>query len=255
MKKVLAVLFAVTLLVTTITSSVNAISSGPGIASGTWIGSGEVVSVNLTGTSYPDWLQLAAYQGFKANFDQQVCHPFPGGQSGWMADIRVLSGSEWVPVPTTQGWEPDEEGTYMACADVSRWGGTYALFAYYVKPENTPAAPLRECDFSPWMTIINHPASDWPGDPYTGYTFEAVIYDNPVAPGTAVSYEIIESVNLPPEIQTSASGTSEVVGDYDYIQTVVFYPLSASLSEAWSATFRVTFPTCYSIVDYTGGPR
>jgi len=123
MKKVLAVLFAIAWLVTTITSSVTAISSPPGIASGTWTGSGEVVTVDLTGTSYPAWLQLAAYQGFKANFDQQVCHPFPGGQLGWMADIRVLSGNEWVSVPTTQGWEPDEEGTYMACADAPMYPG------------------------------------------------------------------------------------------------------------------------------------
>jgi hypothetical protein len=78
-----------------------------------------------------------------------------------------------------------------------------------------------------------------------------VFYDNPIAPGTAVYYEIIGRINLPPEIRTSASGTSEVVGDYDFVQTVVFYGLSAFPPEAWGAMFRLTFPTCY-IIAYFG---
>lgn len=248
MKKVLAVLFAIAWLVTTITSSVTAISSPPGIASGTWTGSGEVVTVDLTGTSYPAWLQLAAYQGFKANFDQQVCHPFPGGQLGWMADIRVLSGNEWVSVPTMQGWEPDEEGTYMACADVSRWGGTYALFAYYVKTEKTTAAPLPECDFSTIIVFYMHPV--WPGSPFSGYYFEAFVNHPDYPEGSVVSYIITESTNLPAEIQLSASGTSEIPIGFEPTQTVLFYPVSVIPAHPWTATFQFTYPTCYSIVYY-----
>jgi hypothetical protein len=209
MKKVVTVLFAVALLFTTLTSSATALSGTPGIATGSWLGSGEIVPVDLTDTTYPAWLQLAADQGFKANFDQHVCHPFPGGQFAWVADIRVLSGNEWVSVPTTQGWEPDEEGTYMACADVSRWGGTYALFAWFDQTRvTTPAFDESVCSYDDWEIY-----SWWHSDIYpwpVGYSLE--VYLGPVGEfplGETVTYEILGVYPIPGfDIPRTGSTTS-----------------------------------------------
>jgi hypothetical protein len=62
----------------------------------------------------------------------RICHPYRGGQYGWTSEIRTLTPLGWTAVPTTSGWEPDEEGQYMTCADVG--SGTYAVFGYWDKP-------------------------------------------------------------------------------------------------------------------------
>jgi hypothetical protein len=62
----------------------------------------------------------------------RICHPYRGGQFGWTSEIRALTSLGWVGVPTTSGWEPDEEGHYMTCANVG--SGTYAVFGYWDKP-------------------------------------------------------------------------------------------------------------------------
>jgi hypothetical protein len=62
----------------------------------------------------------------------RICHPYRGGQYGWTSEIRVLTSLGWTAVPTTSGWEPDEEGQYMTCANVG--SGTYAVFGYWDKP-------------------------------------------------------------------------------------------------------------------------
>ena len=62
----------------------------------------------------------------------RICHPYRGGQYGWTPEIRTLTPLGWTAVPTTSGWEPDEEGQYMTCANVG--SGTYAVFGYWDKP-------------------------------------------------------------------------------------------------------------------------
>lgn len=230
--------------------SVSAVSVNPEVTSGGWMGDGKAVPVDVTGTTYPEWLTLVSTTGFKVTESQQICHAFPGGQDGWVADIRVKSGNEWLSVPTTQGWEPDEEGTYMACADVN-WG-THALFAYYVRPADAPAE-LPECEFTPQMAFVGHPAIGWQGDPYTGWYFEAIVFNPNFAEGSAVSYTITDSFNLPAEIKTSASGTTEIPTGSEPTQTVLFYPVSSPPASPWNATFLLTYPTCYKEVVYYGG--
>ena len=245
-----AIIFSILVILAVGYGSVSAVSVNPEVISGGWMGDGKTVPVNVTGTTYPEWLTLVSTMGFKVTESQQICHAFPGGQDGWVADVRVKSGSEWLSVPTTQGWEPDEEGTYMACADVN-WG-THALFAYYVKPEKT-AESLPECEFSPQMTFVNHPDGGWQGDPYTGWYFEAIVFTPDFAEGSAVSYKITDSTNLPTEIKMSASGTSEIPTGSGPTQTVLFYPVSSPPASPWNATFLLTYPTCYKEVVYYGG--
>jgi hypothetical protein len=62
----------------------------------------------------------------------RICHPYRGGQYGWTSEIRTLTPLGWSAVPTESGWEPDEEGQYMTCAEVGP--GTYAVFGYWDKP-------------------------------------------------------------------------------------------------------------------------
>jgi hypothetical protein len=62
----------------------------------------------------------------------RICHPYRGGQFGWTSEIRRATPLGWLPVPTTNGWEPDEEGQFMTCAEVG--SGTYAVFGYWEKP-------------------------------------------------------------------------------------------------------------------------
>jgi len=69
----------------------------------------------------------------------KICHPFRGGQFGWQGQIRMLSGSNWVPLATTVMWTPTIEGNLIACANAPS-AGTYALFAYW-KLGNTVGVP------------------------------------------------------------------------------------------------------------------
>ena len=62
----------------------------------------------------------------------RICHPYRGGQFGWTSEIRTLTSAGWSAVPTQNGWEPDEEGQYMTCANVG--SGTYAVFGYWDRP-------------------------------------------------------------------------------------------------------------------------
>ncbi len=251
MKKLIlpVLLAALILMMSTVDSDVSAVTTNPLVAEGAWIGDGDAIPVDVTGTVYPKWLTLVNSTGFNVTESQQICHAFPGGQLGWVADIRVKSGNDWLAVPTTQGWEPDEEGTYMACADVN-WG-THALFAYYIEPEDAVKV-LPECEYNTFMGFVYHPG--WTGDTYTGWYFEAITYNAPFAEGTAVSYTITQSTNLPAEIQLTASGVTVFPGEFAPTQTVLFYPVSGLPSQPWEATFHLTFPTCYLDVVFINGP-
>ncbi len=92
----------------------------------------------------------------------RICHPYRGGQYGWTSEIRALTAAGWTAVPTTSGWEPDEEGKYMTCADVGR--GTYAVFGFWDKPawwDMCPPAGYSEffMDVRDFMLFAAPPAS------------------------------------------------------------------------------------------------
>lgn len=117
------------------TPAIEAVDSG--IANGSWqIKSGEGTEVDITSaaSTAPGWLQLLSTNGVSMSIGGQICHPLRGGQFGWVGQIRMLKDGEWVKVPTVNGWVPDKEGAFMACAEIEA-AGTYALFGYFVAPE------------------------------------------------------------------------------------------------------------------------
>lgn len=126
----------------------------------------------VTGTTIPQY-QLALTndddyavlqsEGIHLSGGTQLCHPYPGGQFGWNAEIRVLTSAGWQSVATVNQWVPDEEGKFMTCANV--WsGGTYAVFGYWEKPADwvpTCAAlpPLKGDDY--WKYVSSAANFNW----------------------------------------------------------------------------------------------
>lgn len=141
MKKVLIVVLGFAMVFTMIfagstkvVSAVGDVHHGTeGIADGRWVG----VATSLTAkevnvSSYalaPATLTLLTW-GIKVTTAQTICHPFRGGQYGWVGHISEFSEGKWVNVPTTNAWVPNKEGLYMSCAKATH-AGTYALFAVY----------------------------------------------------------------------------------------------------------------------------
>ncbi|NSW53934.1 MAG: hypothetical protein HPY85_15645 [Anaerolineae bacterium] len=193
MKKLWLVVLAaaLVLVLVNVPGSVSAIFIPPSdpVAGGAWTG-GTPVPVDFSGTTYPNWLVPMDTTGVWVRNPEHICHPFQGGQDGWVADIRVLVGKQWEPVTTTQGWMPDEEGTYMACATAPGWG-TYALFGYFDEAR-APKAAFDEsvCDYEDWMIY-----SWWHGSTYpwpVGYSLEVYLgADGEFPLGETVTYEIV----------------------------------------------------------------
>jgi hypothetical protein len=84
----------------------------------------------------------------------QVCHPFRGGQFGWVGDIRQLVGKDWVKVPTTQGFLFGSDGSYFACAAAPA-AGTYAFFAYFDESRvPKPVFNQKVCQYGDWVAYF-----------------------------------------------------------------------------------------------------
>ncbi len=125
-------------------------SSGPGlvkassIADGAW-STGQEVEIDLKATPAPyPWIQLLA-KGVKISEPGEICHEFRGGRYNWVADVRRLVDGKWVRVPSTTGWKPSTEGTFMVCAQAPA-AGTYALFGYYAGKQAAVAPALPQCE-------------------------------------------------------------------------------------------------------------
>lgn len=108
------------------------------IAPGSWswtagVSGFEVQPDTLT-TPAPPW-RLIKTNGLVLSGPAYICHEFTGNQVGWFGDIYMLNGDSWVKLATTVEWVPTIEGHLMACAQAPG-AGTYALFAYWVKPDN-----------------------------------------------------------------------------------------------------------------------
>ena len=109
----------------------------PEIAPGSWsfttgVSGSEVQPDTLTATA-PAW-RLIKTNGLVLSGPATLCHEFSGNQIGWMGDIYMLDGDTWAKLVTTVDWVPTTEGKLMACAQALA-AGTYALFAYWEKPE------------------------------------------------------------------------------------------------------------------------
>ncbi|MEE4195733.1 MAG: hypothetical protein V2J07_11095 [Anaerolineae bacterium] len=149
-----------------------------GPAAGSWSWDDEEVSGTivpqhqLIGAAEDDYAVLQS-QGLHLDGPAQICHPYPGGQFGWNAEIRVMTLSGWQSVPTVNQWVPDEEGAYMTCAQV--WhSGVYAVFGYWEKPEGWVEDPNFCAEVPDRFDVYVGPAATipwslWsPGDPDFG---------------------------------------------------------------------------------------
>jgi hypothetical protein len=197
----------------------------------------------LEGTTYPEWLVLMDTTGIAVKTAGQVCHPFAGGQDGWVADIRMLVGRQWEPVPTTQGWMPDEEGSYMTCANLPGYG-TYALFGYFdgvVAPKSDFDQEL--CDYENWRIYSWYHGSDYPWP--EGYSLEVRLTDGTETHllGQQVTYEILGSYPIAgfPIPQT---GTTTSWDDGAIYATFTDYVYSRLRSPHFVRTVRVTLGEC-----------
>ena len=101
----------------------------PGLAEGAWTGGTNKDISSFTATA-PEWLQLMTTVGVEVTTPGQICHPFRGGQFGWVAEIRqLMPDGSWKKIDTEGAWLPTEEGTFTACA-VAAESGKYALFGH-----------------------------------------------------------------------------------------------------------------------------
>jgi len=111
--------------------------TNPDIAPGSWTwtseASGSEVQPDKLTTQAPTW-RLLITDGIVLSGPAYLCHEFTGNQIGWMGDIYMLNGDSWTKLVTTVDWVPTIEGHLMACAQAPA-AGTYALFAYWEKPE------------------------------------------------------------------------------------------------------------------------
>jgi len=109
----------------------------PDIAPGSWTWtsgvSGSEIQPDTLTTPAPTW-RLLITNGLVLSGPAYLCHEFTGNQNGWMGDIYMLAGDAWTKLATTVDWVPTTEGHLMACAQAPS-AGTYALFAYWTKPD------------------------------------------------------------------------------------------------------------------------
>jgi hypothetical protein len=221
------------------------LASGPSrviassIAEGAWSTGHEVeIDLKVTPAPYP-WIQLLA-KGVKISAPGEICHEFRGGRYNWVADVRRLVGDKWVRVPSTTGWKPSTEGTFMVCAQAPA-AGTYALFGYYAgKPEVTGSS-LPQCeDINVSAMVLN--MGD--GAPYTGIRIWDIAG---TLEGETLTYQVL-SYAKDPNVQGSVtfapmSGSFTLEDDY-----FVAYPeysgivmeVIARISTG-TCTFDVTF--------------
>lgn len=121
------------------------------IAGGAWT-SGSAADVAALVGSAPTWLQWLA-NGVKVTEAGKICHPFRGGQFGWVGIIMQYKNGEWVKLTTTNDWVPNKEGEFMSCAQAPA-AGTYALFGYWKRPAGyveVSSPPINvDCDSLSW---------------------------------------------------------------------------------------------------------
>lgn len=210
-----AVIMVIVLFASRVPGTVNAIGiiQQPDIAEGSWIG-GEETPLVLEGTTYPQWLQATNTNALLVTAKGEICHPFRGGQFGWLASIRQLVDGQWKKMDTVQGWMGDTEGSYKACANALT-PGTYALFAYFdeklapvVEEEpvfslfslfsisDTPMEFYAEFDetegqYTNWVAYFWYHSDYYAWEP--GYSLEIYLGDDPsvFALDKAVSYTIL----------------------------------------------------------------
>jgi hypothetical protein len=98
--------------------------------SGMW-NRGTEVSMDFAKSPAPAWLDNYS-NWVKVKSSGTICHPFPAGVKGLVAEIRELKTGKWVKLPTTFNNAATAESTNLACA-LAPEAGTYTLFGYVTK--------------------------------------------------------------------------------------------------------------------------
>jgi hypothetical protein len=216
-------------------------AKSPDIAPNSWNKGTEVVIDTVT-NPVPSGYQMFG-KGVKITSPGEICHEFRSGQFKWIADIHRMVNSNWVKVPiTTQGWVPDEEGTYMACAQADA-AGTYALFGYYTGPserafepsQTPPLSPV--CDVNPFTMdgyIVNYIGEGYDYD----YRFDFDI-DSATLPQT-FTFSILSHTPADSTIQISGNATIT----YYFYSTFNFHAQSDDLNID-PISIRVETDTCH----------
>ena len=196
---VLAVLFVFALLLMSAPLPAQAIESeiNPLIAGGSWMG-GTDVNVTTLAAKAPTWLQLLT-NGVKVTEAGKICHPFRGGQFGWIGEIRQYKNGEWFKLKTTNDWVPNQEGEFMSCAEAPS-AGTYALFGYWKRPAGFVEVPTSSCAYS---------TTDWDASFYGEGPYFLVAYLDNIPEFTSISYNFIDQ---PDDLIGPNSGTGTMGG-------------------------------------------
>lgn len=208
-------------------------ATAAGVADGAWSTGREVtldIAANLELQSFGNGVVITA--------PAEICHAFSGGQFGWVAVIRRFVDGVWVKVPTTQGWIPNTEGTYTACAQAPS-AGTYALFAYYVRPKNwspavePPVFPACK-DVTIEGKVLNYPKDGEAAIRLDGFTG--------IIPGDAWTFELFSIKDFHDVDVVVDAYTNDFVYDSD---NTMYEKLLKVSEEVDKVTLRVNTPTCY----------
>jgi len=159
----------------------------------------------------------------------KLCHPFDKGRYGWTGSIYQLISDHWVKLTTEVGWIPNEEGKYTACANVTA-PGTYALFAFYTKPDEVDNCSKITADW--YMNYFD--AADYPElyPELEGYYLDAYVPNIPV--GTSVTYTILKSDD---HLLADMSGTTNA---YLYEGESMWADFVESSPIQWKGGFTIT---------------
>jgi hypothetical protein len=249
-KKAFRLLFVFTLLLalTTAATAVRADYTG----SWQWdnpAATGTEAAVDLTVTSAPAWEQVAS-TGLQLSAPANICYPFRSGQFHWVGEIRRLVDGRWISLDTTVA-RPNPDANYQACAKAPH-AGTYALFAYYNGPAESPA--MTECAFVSTYEYIMTTTYGYIDGGIDAHNFQLGLYlPDSVDLGIPVTYSLN---NIDPTgIITGGFTGSTTVTLWDGTQHIAgFYTNVINLSSIPGPTFVAHFvlPTlnCYFDLNY-----
>lgn len=183
----------------------------------------------------------------------QICHPFRGGQFGWVGDIRQLVGKDWVKVPTTQGFLFGSDGSYFACA-AAPTAGSYAFFAYFDESKAPKSASNQKvCQYNNWVAYFWYHDDEYDWDP--GYSLEIRLASDPAGfpLGKTVTYEILDDYPIPGLAGLPRTGSTTSWDDGEIYATFTDYVYDGNFGDIPDFTNRikVTTGSCSYILPLT----
>ena len=235
---VLAILFVLGLVLMSAPQRAQAreIENKTNIAGGSWTG-GTDVNVTTLAEKAPTWLQLLT-NGVRVTEAGKICHPFRGGQFGWVGEIRQYKSGEWFKLKTTNDWVPNKEGVFMSCAEAPA-AGTYGLFGYYIAPAGVTQEASIPCEYdtSTWTGAL-----DGSGNTY----YLKVLFGQSIPIDTTVSFVVTSvSGDIDPVTMNGLYGSTGLVdeeGDFwGHFSDKTFSPTGEGV---WYVYFRVTAGGC-----------